>query len=1099
MNTKTRKTGARLGALLLSLCLLVGLLPVTAFAAEPTVTPGDAYRTTRTEAVVEFTSDTAGQYYYTAILPSDFPESGELEIDTTGEGTPCAAGQKVSATVDGLTTEPCLLFLVVKGEDGTESEVMRINIPEWDWWTLDEHGLLTLESDKGLTYWNDWLNSQDLYFQFYYKQSVTGVNIWKDVTNVKGSSFPASEYPNLAAYTVEDGNAEYCVEDGVLYNASKTWLVAYPGGKTDTDFTVPDTVTSISSKAFYGNTKLKNITANKVGIVSQAFAGSAIETFSANEIVRIADWAFYNCKKLTTVTVNGGESFYIDMYAFENCTSLTSFPFDMISDSGFRVFRGCSSLTEIQVPNRVNDSMFADCTSLTKITVPDTVTLIGNYAFEGCTSLISVTFEGATPPMIFSSAFKPTQPAFRIHVPEGSEDAYIEELGETFAPYILDNIQQYPLYVNGERIRSDNLTVACGDGTAAFDPATNTLTLKNAAITKYGGEYGYRGAINSGFENLTIVLVGDNTINAEGDSINTDMGCNLVITGDGTLTTNSHLDLGRGPGYGGNNDTGDLTIDGATVNVGTYLFVHHNITFKNGAKVNVAGTITANHQSTVTLEGAATSVTANALSMGNGSNSDQTECKFVLNDGNLTLRDGVNYYQDPKYAIYFDPKEEGKIEINGGTFQTQSDCKVTNAPKENITTSSDVEIKLGSWDNGKLLISEHTGVFVPESAATCTQNGTKSHYKCNDCGNLFEDEDCTVLIKDPSVLIIPATGHMPGSEWYTTDTEHYQICDICKEEVNKAAHTSTGANAATCQHKAVCDVCSAEYGEPADHSPASGWSNDETGHWHACQTSGCTEKLDFAAHTPDHEGHATEEYAIKCTECGYVIEAQLGHTHVFDREVATDAYKATDATCTAKATYYKSCACGEKGTETFEYGDLADHVSTGDNTATCQHKAVCDICGAEYGEPADHTWTPATCATPKTCSVCGATVGAALGHTGGLGWKSDEDNHWHVCTGCGVVIENSKAAHDFKWVIDKAATATESGSKHEECTICGYRKAPVEISVTGTPAEPGKPDNTQSPQTGDSSNAVLWIALLFASGVGLFGAVVYSRKKRYSK
>ena len=959
MNTKRRKTGARLGAILLSLCLLVGLLPTTAFAAQPTVTPGNVYRTTRTETVVEFTSDTAGQYY-TAIKPSDF--SGQLEIDTTGEGTPCAAGQKVSATVDGLTTEPCLLFLVVKGEDGTESEVMRINIPEWDWWTLDEHGLLTLESDKGLTYWNDWLNSQDLYFQFYYKQSVTGVNIWKDVTNVKGSSFPASEYPNLAAYTVEDGNAEYCVEDGVLYNASKTWLVAYPGGKTDTDFTVPDTVTSISSKAFYGNTKLKNITANKVGIVSQAFAGSAIETFSANEIVRIADWAFYNCKKLTTVTVNGGESFYIDMYAFENCTSLTSFPFDMISDSGFRVFRGCSSLTEIQVPNRVNDSMFADCTSLTKITVPDTVTLIGNYAFEGCTSLISVTFEGATPPMIFSSAFKPTQPAFRIHVPEGSEDAYIEELGETFAPYILDNIQQYPLYVNGERIRSDNLTVACGDGTAAFDPATNTLTLKNAAITKYGGEYGYRGAINSGFENLTIVLVGDNTINTGGDSINTDMGCNLVITGDGTLTTNSHLDLGRGPGYGGNNDTGDLTIDGATVNVGTYLFVHHNITFKNGAKVNVAGTITANHQSTVTLEGAATSVTANALSMGNGSNSDQTECKFVLNDGNLTLRDGVNYYQDPKYAMYFDPKEEGKIEINGGTFQTQSDCKVTNALEENITVSNTVDLKSGSWENGNLLISEHTGVWVPERAATCTQDGTKSHYKCNDCDLLFEDADCTVLIKDPSVLIIPATGHMPGSEWYTTDTEHYQICDICKEEVNKAAHTSTGANAATCQHKAVCDVCS-----------------------------------------------------------------------------------------------------------------------------------------AEYGEPADHTWTPATCATPKTCSVCGATEGAALGHTGGLGWKSDGDNHWHVCTGCGVVIENSKAAHDFKWVIDKAATATESGSKHEECTICGYRKAPVEISVTGTPAEPGKPDNTQSPQTGDSSNAVLWIALLFASGVGLFGAVVYSRKKGYSK
>ena len=422
--------------MLISLCLLAGLIPVTVFAAQPTVTFGDAWRNTRTEVQVEFTSDTTGEYYYAVTDPAE--STATPNIDTSGAGTSCTADEKVTVTVTDVPgTSECTFWLVVKGEDGTVSEPAQTTIPEWDWWTLDECGLLTLESDKGLTNWNDWLNSQDLYYQFYYKQSVTGVNIWKDVTNVKGSSFPASEYPNLAAYTVEGGNTDYCVEDGVLYNTSKTWLVAYPGGKTDTDFTVPDTVTSISSKAFYGNTKLKNITANKVGIVSQAFAGSTIETFSANEIVRIADWSFNNCRKLTTVTVKGGESFYIDMYAFENCTSLTSFPFDMISDSGDYVFRGCSSLTEIQVPNRVNDSMFADCTGLTKITVPDTVTFIGNRAFVGCSNLVSVTFESATPPTIFSSAFKPTQPAFRIHVPEGSEDAYIEELGEDFAPYIL--------------------------------------------------------------------------------------------------------------------------------------------------------------------------------------------------------------------------------------------------------------------------------------------------------------------------------------------------------------------------------------------------------------------------------------------------------------------------------------------------------------------------------------------------------------------------------------------------------------------------------------------------------------------------------------
>lgn len=703
-------------ALLLSLCLLAGMMPAAVFAAQPAVTIGDVYRTTRTEAVVEFTSDTTGQYYYTAILPSDFPESGELEIDTTGEGIPCTAGDKVSITVENLTTYSYLFFLVVKGEDGTESEVQYSTIPEWDWWTLDENGLLTIESDKGLTNWTNWLSSQDLFDQIWYKQSVMGVNIWKDVTNIDGSSFPATDYPNLAAYTVEEGSESYFVEDGVLYNSSKTWLLAYPGGKTGTDFTVPNSVTSISGKAFYGNTKLKNITANKVIIVSQAFAGSAIETFSAREITRIGDWAFSSCKQLATVIVEGGEGFEVAMYAFQNCKSLTSFPFGMISKSGSYAFQGCSSLTEIRTPNYIADYMFIGCTGLTEVTFPATVTVADLGAFDGCTNLHSMTFESVTPPgSLFASGFTPTQSDFRIHVPKGSENAYIAKLGEGSAPYILDGSTMfYPLYVNGERFRSDKLTIACGDGTAKFDPDTNTLTLTNVEITKYGGDHGYRGAINSGLSNLTIVLVGDNTIDTEGDSINTGMNCNLVIIGDGTLTTNSQLDLGREPSlaYDGSSDIGDLTIDGATVTVGSYLFVHHDITFTNGATVNVSGKITGNHQSTVTVDEADTSVTANALSMGNGSKTGQTECRLVVNDGTLVLRDSVSF-PNPEdgdtssYAIHFDPRDLGKIILNGGTFQTLSDCQVTNAPVENITVGSEMKIKSGSWEDGKLLISEY--------------------------------------------------------------------------------------------------------------------------------------------------------------------------------------------------------------------------------------------------------------------------------------------------------------------------------------------------------------------------------------------------------
>lgn len=449
---------------------------------------------------------------------------------------------------------------------------------------------------------------------------------------------------------------------------------------------------------------------------------------------------------------------------------------------------------------------------------------------------------------------------------------------------------------------------------------------------------------------------------------------------------------------------------------------------------------------------------------------------------------------------------------------------------------------------GKVAPSEAWGTFYGDTdpnnhaGGTTTVNASEPDHK-NQVDGYTGDTKCLGCgaIIAHGTAIAPGE-HTPASTWNSDGEYHWKTCTVAGCGViidgSKAAHTSTGANVATCQHKAVCDVCNVEYGEKAAHNPASGWTNDASGHWHACQTAGCTEKCGFATHTPDHEGHATEEYAIKCTVCGYVIEAQLSHTHVFDKEVATDAYKASDATCTAKATYYKSCACGEKGTDTFEYGELAEH-----------------------------NWTPATCIAPKTCSVCGATEGDALGHTEGTEWKSDADNHWHVCTvaGCGVVIESSKAAHtpdreeatetepvkcsvcgyiitpalghthdvdtakfesdetnhwntcsgcsekqnisahEFEWKIDKEATATEKGSKHEECKVCGYKKASVEIPATGTPTyptkpeDPTKPENPDAPQTGDNSMMGLWIALLFVFGAGVAGTTVYFRKRKSVK
>ena len=115
-------------------------------------------------------------------------------------------------------------------------------------------------------------------------------------------------------------------------------------------------------------------------------------------------------------------------------------------------------------------------------------------------------------------------------------------------------------------------------------------------------------------------------------------------------------------------------------------------------------------------------------------------------------------------------------------------------------------------------------------------------------------------------------------------------------------------------------------------------------------------------------------------------------------------------------------------------------------------------------------------------------------HSYDAAWKYDGTNHWHECA-CGDKADT--AAHTFKWVTDKEATATEKGSKHEECSVCGYKKAAAEIPATGSgsgsASQPTKPGGTGSPQTGDSSLA-LWFSALCISGVlGVLGAA--GRKK----
>ena len=183
------------------------------------------------------------------------------------------------------------------------------------------------------------------------------------------------------------------------------------------------------------------------------------------------------------------------------------------------------------------------------------------------------------------------------------------------------------------------------------------------------------------------------------------------------------------------------------------------------------------------------------------------------------------------------------------------------------------------------------------------------------------------------------------------------------------------------------------------------------------------------------------------------------HTHTYGTEWKSDAYK-----------HWHECSCGAKSEEAAHTAGewIIDTPATATTSGT-KHKE-CTVCG----------YTMTTETIP-------ATGGGEHTHNYSSDWKSDSINHWKECS-CGDKAD--VAAHSFKWVVDKEATATKKGSKHQECKVCHDKKAAVEIPATGTPTDP------QSPQTGDNSMMGLWAALLFVSSCGIFGATIYGKKKK---
>lgn len=206
-------------------------------------------------------------------------------------------------------------------------------------------------------------------------------------------------------------------------------------------------------------------------------------------------------------------------------------------------------------------------------------------------------------------------------------------------------------------------------------------------------------------------------------------------------------------------------------------------------------------------------------------------------------------------------------------------------------------------------------------------------------------------------------------------------------------------------------------------------------------------------------------------------DAPPSHTHSYGTDWKYD-----------DTNHWHECECGDKT-------DIAAHSAS---------EWIVDTAATETTDGAKH----------KECTICKKVLetapipatGSTHTHRYGTDWKYDDINHWHECE-CGDKADT--AAHSFQWVIDKAATKEATGTKHEECTVCGAKRSENTVidklpdggntgntgSGDNNTNKPGKDDSTKSPQTGDSSNLIGWLAALFVSG-GVLTLLGVSGKKR---
>lgn len=433
------------------------------------------------------------------------------------------------------------------------------------------------------------------------------------------------------------------------------------------------------------------------------------------------------------------------------------------------------------------------------------------------------------------------------------------------------------------------------------------------------------------------------------------------------------------------------------------------------------------------------------------------------------------------------------------------------------------------WDDGAIT-----------TEPTCLEAGVKT-YTCNHCHDT-KTESVTALGHDYGEWSVtkPATCTEAGEQTHSClrcgNVETQTIATIPHTWDNgvittAATCTAEGVRTFTCE---ICDTTRTESVEKAPHTPATDAAVEAT-----CESTGLTE-------------------GSHCSVCGEVLTARevvpaKGHSW-------GEGAVATEPTCTGAGVRTYTCTvCGATKTESIDalghnFG-VWETVTASTCTDEGSEKRVCSRCGYTETRNLDasgHTWESdytidkePTCTTEGSesihCSNCDAVkdtkVISALGHNWNEGTVTkaatctETGEKTYTCSRCGdTYIETIPlAAHDFQWVIDKEATETEEGSRHEECAVCGLigktETVPVleteptvtpepdqnnaggnggsgsntiantSATTTGTAATAGNTDQVSSPETGD--NSPIYVYAVFAVlAAGVMTILLVGKKKR---